>query len=346
MYGAGIADDKAQAFTIVKAVEALGRLGVESARVKVLLEGEEEQYSPHLPAFAASHGDLLGADILLGADGEAHEAGPLVALGLKGTLFVKLEVATAEQAMPNGYAPVVPNAIWRLVEVVRTIRDPHGTILINGFYDSIAAITPQEEQTLSRIPYDEDRLLRGLGAKWLLTDEDVDYYRRLYMYPAATIAGIQGGYVGQGVKNVLPQKAWATIDFQIMPNQTCDEIEAKLRRHMENHGFDDVEITVLQKLGHHRIPVGHPYVKVVKRGLTRTYGREPIVTPCYRGAGGVGHEFVKIGIPVIWIPCLTAMDTNMHGVDEHVRIDDVLNGIVAKAVVCNQFAGVFDPPIG
>ena len=338
IFGGGIADDKAQAFTIIKAAETMNQLGMNSIRLKVLFEGDEEQYSPGLPLFMSSHKDLLWADLLLGADGEAHETGPLVALGLKGTVFVRLEVRTAEKDLPNGYSPVAPNAVWRLMEVLHSIRDIHGAILIDGFYDSIEAITPEEDQWLSQIPYDRDRLLQGLRVKYLMTEDGLDYYRRLYLYPVATIAGIEGGYVGEGVKNVLPRTAWATIDFQIVPNQTCDEIEEKLRRHLSRRGFDDVEMTVLQKLGHHRVPLDHPYVEPVKRGITRACGKAPVMTPCYRGAGGVGHEFVKAGIPVLWIPCLQAMSTNMHGVDENVRVVDVLDGIVAKVLICDELA--------
>jgi len=338
MYGAGVADDKAQLFTIVKAVEALERLGIKSARLKFVFDGEEEQYSPHFPAFAATNQELLKADLLLGADSDAHEAGPLIALGLKGTLFVKLEVSTADTSMPTGFSEVVPNALWRLVEVLASMRDDSGRVLIEGFYDNVQAITPQEELLLAKLPFDKAGVQRALQARWLLADDGPDYYRRLYMHPTFALTGITGGYVGEGVKNALPDTAYVTADIGIMPDQTCDEIEEKLRLHVASRGFDDVKVTVLHKLGPHRIPVDHPYVDVVKQGMRRAYGREAYVTPCLRCSGGIGHEFAKMGIPGMWIPCLHPGDHNMHGVDENVRIEDLVDGIVAKSVVCNQFA--------
>ena len=336
MYGAGIADDKAQLFTVIKAIEALEKTGVKSANVKVLFDGEEEQYSPHFADFVLEHKELLKADLLLGVDGEAHETGPVIALGMKGTLFVRLEVNTSEKDLLDGYSPVVPNAIWRLNQVLSSIADGTGKVLIDGFYDSVEPITAEEASWLRKIPFNREGVLSGLKTKRLLADDGLDYYRRLYMSPTCAITGIAGGYGGAGVKNVLPQKASASIDFQIMANQTCDDIEQKLHRHMHKHGFDDVETTTLQKRGPHRIPTDHPYVNLVREGTMRAYGKEPVMTPCYRGAGGVGYEFLSIGIPGIWLPTLRPMENNMQGTDENVRIQDVLDGIVAKAVICNH----------
>jgi len=218
------------------------------------------------------------------------------------------------------------------------MRDDSGRILIEGFYDNVEPITPEEDLLLGKMPFDKSGLQRALKARRLLAEDGLDYYRRLYMYPTFALTGMTGGYTGEGVKNALPNTAYATADIGIMPSQTCGEIEEKVRRHVERRGFDDVSVSVLHRLGAHRIPVDHPYVGVVKQGISRAYGREPYVTPCLRCSGGIGHEFAKMGIPGIWIPCLHPGDHNMHGVDENVRIEDVVDGIVAKSVVCNQFS--------
>ncbi len=337
LYGAGIADDKAQLFTIIKAIEALAQTGVSAPHLKVLFDGEEEQYSPHFEGFLAQHRDLLQADLLLGVDGEAHEAGAALALGLKGTLFIQLAVQTSDKDMFTGYSPVVPNAIWRLNQALAGLVDDDGRILIDGFYEDVAPLSAEEETWLRQIPFDRAGTLRGLQVQRLLFD-DADYYRRLTTWPTCAVTGITGGYHGAGVKNVLPGAASATVDFQIVANQTCADIESKLRRHLIQHGFDDVVVTTLQRRGPHKIASDHPYVAQVRAGARRAYGYDPVMLPCYRGAGGIGAEFQAIGVPGIWLPTLYPVENNMGGVDENVHLQEVFDGIVAKAVICHHLS--------
>ena len=61
------------------------------------------------------------------------------------------QVNTAERDMPDGYLRVVPNALSTLIEVLASIRDMNGKILIEGFYDRVRAIGPEEELCLSKI---------------------------------------------------------------------------------------------------------------------------------------------------------------------------------------------------
>lgn len=336
LYGAGVADDKAQLFTIIKAIEALAQAGVSAPALKVVSDGEEEQYSPHFESFMAQHRDLFKADLLLGVDGEAHETGPVLALGLKGTLFVRLDVQTAAKDLFTGYSPVVPNAIWRLNQALASLVDRNGRILMGGFYDAVAPLSAVEEAWLAQVPFDRPGILRHLQTQRLLVHDGADYYRRLTTWPTCAITSISGGYHGAGVKNVLPGTASATVDFQIVANQTCDDLEAKLRRHFAQHGFEDVQVTVLQRRGPHKIASDHPYVEPVRAGARRAYGIEPVMLPYYRGAGGVGAEFQGIGVPSIWLPTLYPMENNMGGTDENVRVQDVLDGIVAIAVICHH----------
>jgi len=61
------------------------------------------------------------------------------------------QVNAAERDMPDGYSRVVPNALSTLIEVLASIRDMNGKILIEGFYDGVRAIGPEEELCLSKI---------------------------------------------------------------------------------------------------------------------------------------------------------------------------------------------------
>ena len=63
--------------------------------------------------------------------------------------------------------------------------------------------------------------------------------------PTCTICGLTSGYQGPGSKTVLPARASAKVDFRLVPDQDPDDIRKKLRAHLDEHGFSDVQITDL-----------------------------------------------------------------------------------------------------
>ena len=81
--------------------QARGRL---PCRVKFLIEGEEEIGSPSLPDYLRTYRDLFQADACIWKYGNRDPAGRLeVGLGLKGLLYVELEVEIASSDLHSGY---------------------------------------------------------------------------------------------------------------------------------------------------------------------------------------------------------------------------------------------------
>src|ERR1700739_4595145 len=65
---------------------------------------------------------------------------------------------------------------------------------------------------------------------------------QLLFTPTCNVAGVTTGYQGPGSKTVLPAEATAKLDFRLIPDQDPSEVLAQLRRHLDEHGFDKVEI--------------------------------------------------------------------------------------------------------
>ena len=76
LYARGVGDNKGQHYAQIMALESmLVCNGTLPCNVKVLLEGEEEVGSPHMPAFVAEHRQELQADLVIISDGPVHESG-------------------------------------------------------------------------------------------------------------------------------------------------------------------------------------------------------------------------------------------------------------------------------
>src|SRR5690606_9700686 len=113
-----------------------------------LLEGEEEVGSPHIAEFVQAHADRLKADLVVTADGPLHDSGlPIITFGVRGMASFDLIARTADRDAHSGnYGGVMPNAIWKLVHLLATMKTPEGLITIEGLHDPIIPPTEQERQ--------------------------------------------------------------------------------------------------------------------------------------------------------------------------------------------------------
>ena len=56
------------------------------------------------------------------------------------------------------------------------------------------------------------------------------------------INGMWTGYIGEGMKTILPHVANARIDSRLVPNQTPDRQFELIRKHLAAKGFSDITL--------------------------------------------------------------------------------------------------------
>ena len=195
LYARGAGDNKgqlmAQLLGIKTYMELYGSLPI---NIKFIFEGEEELGSVHLSEFVEDHQSLLEADLVYTADGSSHNSGsPLILLGVRGVLSFEMTVKGADFDNHSGNTGnVVPNPVWKMIELLNTMQDKDGNVHVSGFYDNVRGPSQTDMRLLSSLPYDE----KDIGEKIGYTDLNMDgeaYYRRLTMEPTFNIAGIRSG---------------------------------------------------------------------------------------------------------------------------------------------------------
>jgi len=339
LYGRGVSDNKGNIAARVAAIKAWRNVrGELPCSIKFCIEGDEEIGSPHMEEFVAEHRQLLAADACLWEGGGVTWDGlPMVTLGVKGLLYVELTCETINGDAHSSYGTVLPNAAWRLVWALSTIKSPDERIQIEGFYDDVRPPTPEERAAIEAMPQEDAETLKSFGIEKALTGvTGVDYIARHLFEPTATIDGLSSGYVGEGPKTVLPARAMAKMDFRLVPDQDPDDIVAKLRRHLDSHGFGDVENKNLGGERPARTPVTDPLVGVMREAICEAYGSEPLVVPAMAGTGPLYPFVATLGLPVA--DCgIGYPDAHIHAPDENIRVEDFLRGTKAIAALIWRF---------
>ena len=337
----GVSDNKGDIVARLLAIRAFQKVrGKPPVSVKFIIEGEEEIGSPNIVAFVENNRQLLKADACIWECGGVNWRNePVVSLGLKGILYVQLEVRGASQDVHSSMATVVPNPAWRLVWALGSLKDMEENIRIEGFYDDVLPPTQREIDAINAMPMDEEETKQALGLESFVKGvTGFDYKSRHIIEPICNICGLDSGYTGSGSKTVLPCLARAKIDFRLVPNQSPDDILAKLRRHLDSHGFGDIVIAP-QTEGENaaRTPIDSPFVGVVSEAAREVYGVEPVIVPSMAGSGPM-HSFTDtLGLPTALIGVMYP-GSSPHAPNEHIRLADFILGAKHIATVLERMA--------
>jgi acetylornithine deacetylase/succinyl-diaminopimelate desuccinylase-like protein len=175
---------------------------------------------------------------------------------------------------------------------------------------------------MAALPEVADEFKERFGVKYFLKGltGGVDLRIAEVFDPTCTICGLTSGYQGPGSKTVLPARASAKVDFRLVPDQHPLEILDQLRIHLDNQGFDDVQIEYLGGEPPARTDPDDPFVKLVVETAEPVYGRLMQIVPMV-GGSGPSYPFVHL----LKLPVVTAgpgyPGSLAHAPNENLRLD-------------------------
>lgn len=342
LYARGVSDDKGHITSRLHALDAwLNLQGGLPCNIKFIIEGEEETSSVHLHDFVRQQKEKLRADACIWEFGGVdHREVPMEYLGLRGILYVELSAETAKTDVHSGLGgSIFPNAAWRLVWALNSLKGPDEKILIPGWYDDVRPPSERDRSLMQAMPevnqeyknrYGVEAFLKGLTGGVELRIAEV-------FECTCTICGLTSGYQGPGSKTVLPAKASAKVDFRLVPDQQPDKCALMLRKHLDGQGFSDVEVNVLGGEPPARTDPDDPFVYLVVEAAREVYGTPMQMVPLV-GGSGPSYPFVHdLNLPVATAG-LGYPDARAHAPNENARIDLYLKHAKHMVRVIGEFA--------
>jgi acetylornithine deacetylase/succinyl-diaminopimelate desuccinylase-like protein len=323
VFGRGSADDKGELITRIKAVQyLLKETGDVPCNIKFIVEGEEEIGSLHVEQYLKKYEQKLASDGVIWEFGyvDAKDR-PIISLGMKGLLYVELIATGPSRDAHSMFAVLIENPAWRLVSALKTMRDQKtGKITIKDWYKEVKPFTKEELEIISREPFDEREFKNEYGLKRLVAGaKGKNAKKALVGMPTCNIAGFDSGYIGEGAKTVLPAKARVKIDFRLVPGMVPEKQLARLKKHLKQHGFSDVEVNFIHGEAAVRTSISEPFVKKVEEAAREVFGSS-ILSVSSAGTGPM-YSFVK----VLKAPCISVGSTYMfariHSPNEFARVD-------------------------
>ncbi|MDQ2888465.1 MAG: peptidase dimerization domain-containing protein, partial [Chloroflexota bacterium] len=251
-----------------------------------------EEHSALLQADAAiwSYTDDTG----IGEDG-AH---PLLAPGTKGLLSVELTVQTGRTAIDVMHSGIVPNALWRLLWALNSLKDVQEDVKIEGFYD---ALTPAEDSATELLSTLTDNALEQRWGTPLMNLKGFQLHYTHFLMPTCTVTTITSKLPENEVGTTLPTQATARVDFQLVPEQDPYAIFTLLRQHLDERSFSDVQARILFASRPTLTASEHPFVQSVIHTTQMAYGQTPYLLPLTVGSYALHPLRIQANIPIVLV---------------------------------------------
>ncbi|MBC8155592.1 MAG: M20/M25/M40 family metallo-hydrolase, partial [Bacteroidetes bacterium] len=205
IYGRSTSDDKAGVFSILSAYRAITQMGIRpTVNLKFFFEGEEEAGSPHLAEILDKHKDKLKSDLWIICDGPVHQSGrKQVVFGVRGDVNMEIKVYSAKRPLHSGhYGNWAPNPGMALAQLLASMKDSTGRVLVKGFYDDVTPLTDAEKKALAAIPSVDASMRQELG--FGRAEGGGQSLVELISQPSLNVSGLSSANVGKLTANVIP----------------------------------------------------------------------------------------------------------------------------------------------
>lgn len=289
VYARGASDDKGQVCCFLEALRAWQEVhGDIPVSVTVLIEGEEECGSDHLPDFVTRRKDQLVKDpretVAVVSDTAMWDTptDSIVAItyGLRGLAYYDIQLHGPDRDLHSGvFGGTLANPATTLAQVLGHLFDDRQRVTIPEFYDDVTTVSEEEYRRWAELQFDESAFLGNVDVDIGFGEADFDLLTRRWGRPSCDVNGLYGGYGGDGAKTIIPSFAGAKVSFRLAPNQRAAKICAAFETWIKGHSIPGCrwKLTPLGMADPVLVTTDSPFMAAAAHAVETTTGQKPML---------------------------------------------------------------------
>ncbi|MCB0671855.1 MAG: M20/M25/M40 family metallo-hydrolase [Saprospiraceae bacterium] len=351
IFGRSSSDDKSPGIMFFYAMDALKQSGTPIPfNIKIIMDPEEEMGSPHLAAAVSQYRDLLAADRLIILDGPVHPSGkPTLSFGARGIATLAITAYGPKMPLHSGhYGNYAPNPALELAQLLASMKDKNGRVVIPGYYDGIE-ISTAVRKDLEATPDDAEAICNMLGFSH--PDSVGHTLQEALQYPSLNIVGMSCGWVGNQARTIVPADATANLDMRLVKESDPVRLLGLVRQWITDQGYHicdgpptDEERAEYGKLvsfsseisyNAFRTDLGTPIDLWLTAALTQAHGEKPVRIRTGGGSVPISPFVETLKMPAVLVPLVNG-DNNQHSPNENLRLGNFLDGIKSCIAILQQ----------
>ena len=159
------------------------------------------------------------------------------------------------------------------------MKDKGGRIKIPGFYDDVRPLRDEERAEFKKLPFNETRYRKELGAPKLFGESGYTTLERVWARPTFEVNGLLSGFTGEGAKTVIPAVAMAKVSMRLVPDQDPDKIAQAvrgLRRRRSRRRPSRSKVTRMHGGKPWMTDFDNRFVQAAGRAIEKGFGKAPV----------------------------------------------------------------------
>jgi acetylornithine deacetylase/succinyl-diaminopimelate desuccinylase-like protein len=267
---------------------------------------------------------------------------PSICYGLRGLVYFQIDLRGTKSDLHSGsFGGAVANPAMVLAQVLAQMKDRGGRVKIPGFYDDVRPLSEAERAEFKKLPFNETRYRKELGAPKLFGESGYTTLERVWGRPTFEVNGLLAGFTGEGAKTVIPAVSMAKVSMRLVPDQLPDRIATLFEDYLRKVAPKTVELKVTRMHGGKpwMTEFDNPFVRAAGRAIEKGFGQPPVfnreggsipVVATFQEILGLPSVLFGVGLP----------DENAHAPNEKLDVNNFHNGIIASAYLYEEMAGV------
>lgn len=347
MRARGSTDDTGPLLCWLNVVQAHKESGVElPVNLITCFEGMEESGSIGLEELIAEETDkyFKGVDAVCISDNYwLGTRKPVLTYGLRGCNYYQTTVEGPGADLHSGiFGGVIAEPMVDLFQVMSSLVDAKGKILIDGVNEMVAPLTEKESKLYDNIDFDVEDLNSASGSKTSFYDNPKDILMHRWRYPSLSLHGIEGAFSGQGAKTVIPAKVHGKFSIRTVPDMDSDKLNKLVSDHCDKVfkklGSPNKCKTELIHDGNYWVSDPHNASFTAAAKATKVvYGVDPDFTR-EGGSIPITVSFQELLKTTVMLLPVGRGDDGAHSINEKLDISNFINGMKTMAAYLHFYA--------
>ena len=232
-----------------------------------------------------------------------------------------------------------PDPSFLLSKIIASMKDDHGRVLIDGFYDGIT-LDNETKKILAAVPDNK----KEINARLVIAEEEKvgNNYQESLQYPSLTIHGMRAAVVGKGAGSIIPEESVAVFGIRLVPETDGARMIGLVKKHIEKMGYTvlDHPPSNQERLKYPQIvyfngragspafrtDINSPIGDWLRKSIKDNFSKDPVIIRIMGGSVPIVPFVQALHIPAVIVP-LVNVDNNQHSPDENLRLGNLAMGI-------------------
>ncbi len=160
----------------------------------------------------------------------------MLSFGVRGVTGMEVTVYGPTRGLHSGhYGNWAPVPGQMLANLLASMKDDDGKVLIDGFYDTVEPLGDLEMEALRKLPRYDEELMRELG---LARTEGRDRpWRNGFSFPPSRFAASPPGIPDALTQNVIPPTATAALGIRLVKGNDPEHMRELVEAHIRRQGY-------------------------------------------------------------------------------------------------------------